>query len=71
MSEYTRFKYISKAYGELTDLTTIEFRMKAVKIGNSIKVTIPQEICEALGVKEGNILGVSVDDSRVVVRKLK
>jgi len=45
--------------------------MKAVKIGNSIKVTIPQEICEALGLKEGNILGVSINDSQVIVRKLK
>jgi antitoxin component of MazEF toxin-antitoxin module len=49
----------------------VEFKIKLVRIGNSLRMTLPKEVCEALGVKEGTLLGVSVADSHAVVRKVK
>ncbi|MDW8044589.1 MAG: AbrB/MazE/SpoVT family DNA-binding domain-containing protein, partial [Nitrososphaerota archaeon] len=34
--------------------------MKLVKVGNSLRVTIPKEIVEALSLKEGDTLGVTI-----------
>jgi putative addiction module antidote len=45
--------------------------MKLVKVGNSLRITIPKEIVEALGLKEGDILGISLTDSQISIRKLK
>jgi putative addiction module antidote len=49
----------------------IEFKMKLVKIGHSLRVTVPKEVVEALGLKEGDTLGVSLTDSEIRVRKIK
>ena len=48
----------------------IEFKIKVVKIGNSLRMTIPKEIAEALNLAEGNVVGVSLDDCRIIVRKI-
>ena len=50
-------------------LMPITFKVKAVKIGNSIRMTIPKEIVEYLEIKEGDILLVSVTDKQIVVKK--
>ena len=47
----------------------ITFKVKAVKIGNSIRMTIPKEIVEYLEIKEGDILLVSVTDKQIIVKK--
>ncbi|MGA2460461.1 MAG: AbrB/MazE/SpoVT family DNA-binding domain-containing protein [Candidatus Bathyarchaeia archaeon] len=49
----------------------IEFKMKLVMIGHSLRVTVPKEIAEALGLKEGDTLGLSLTDSEIRVRKIK
>jgi len=49
----------------------ITFKVKAVKIGNSIRMTIPKEIVEYLEIKEGDILLVSVTDKQIIVKKKK
>ncbi len=49
----------------------VEFKVKLVKIGNSLRMTLPKEVCDAIGLKEGNTLGVSVTDTEVKVRKVK
>ena len=48
----------------------IEFKIKAVKVGNSLRMTVPKEIAEALGLKAGDTLGVSLTDSEMIVRRL-
>jgi AbrB family looped-hinge helix DNA binding protein len=47
----------------------VEFTMMAVRIGNSIRVTIPKEICEALDIREGQLLRLSLTDSEIRIRK--
>ena len=54
---------------KVKNLMPITFKVKAVKIGNSIRMTIPKEIVEYLEIKEGDILLVSVTDKQIIVKK--
>ncbi len=49
----------------------VEFKMKLVKVGNSLRVTIPAEICDALKLSEGDTLGLTLTDGEIRVRKVK
>ena len=49
----------------------LALKVKAVKIGNSTRITIPKPVAEFLGIKPGNTLLVSVDNERMVVKKQK
>jgi len=47
----------------------IPFHVKAVKIGNSIRMTIPKQIADYLKIEEGNTLEITVQNSEMVVKK--
>lgn len=47
----------------------VVFRMKVGKVGHSLKVTIPQEIAEALELVAGDSVLMEVTDHELVVRK--
>jgi len=47
----------------------VPFKIKAVKIGNSIRMTIPKQIVEYLRICEGDTLEATVQDHEMVVRK--
>ena len=47
----------------------VKFKVKAVKIGNSIRMTIPKEIVDHLNVEPGDTLHVWVDNNHLVVEK--
>ncbi len=49
----------------------IPFKVKAVKIGNSIRMTIPKQIVDYLNIKPGDTLKVTVQDSEILVKKAK
>jgi len=46
-----------------------EPKIKLGKVGNSFKVTIPSEMIQDLGWKEGDILRIGLDDNVLRVRK--
>ena len=46
-----------------------EIKVKAVTIGNSVRMTIPNSIVDYLQIKPGDILLVSVIDHEIKVRK--
>lgn len=48
---------------------TVPFYMKAVKIGNSLRTTIPKEIADYLKISEGDTLEFTVTDSTIHIRK--
>ena len=50
-------------------LMPIEFKMKVVKIGGSLRVTIPKEIAEALNIREGDILAVTTTNNEILMKK--
>lgn len=50
-------------------LMPIEFKVKAVKIGNSVRMTIPKEIVDYLAVKPGDTLLVTVDNKHMIVKR--
>ena len=49
----------------------VPFKVKAVKIGNSVCMTIPKQIVEYLKIDEGDTLEVTVQNSEMVVKKLE
>lgn len=46
-----------------------EPKVKLGKVGNSFKVTIPSEMIQDLGWKEGDIVRIGLDDGRLTLRK--
>ena len=47
----------------------VPFKVKAVKIGNSIRMTIPKQIAEYLNINEGDTLEITVQNNEMVVKK--
>lgn len=48
----------------------VELKVRLGKIGNSMRVTIPKEIVEALKLKEGDILRIDITkDNLIRLRK--
>jgi AbrB family looped-hinge helix DNA binding protein len=47
----------------------IPFKVKVVKIGNSLRMTIPKQITDYLKIEEGNTLEITVTNSTMNVRK--
>jgi len=47
----------------------VPFKVKVVKIGNSLRMTIPKPIVDYLKIEAGDTLEVTVQDSEMVVKK--
>ena len=47
----------------------IEFEIKVIRVGNSLRVAIPKEICRALRIEEGDSLLMTVTDSKILARR--
>ena len=48
----------------------VEFEVSLVKVGNSLRVTIPKEVVKALSLRKGDKLGLVLTDSKIQLRKL-
>ncbi len=48
----------------------VEFEVSLVRVGNSIRVTIPIEVVRALNLRKGDKMGLSLTDHEIVLRKL-
>lgn len=46
-----------------------EPKVKLGKVGNSFKITIPSEMLQDLGWKEGDMLRIGLDDNMLTIRK--
>jgi AbrB family looped-hinge helix DNA binding protein len=49
----------------------IPFHVKVVKIGNSLRMTIPKPVTDYLTIIEGDTLEITVTDSTMTVKKKK
>ena len=49
----------------------VPFKVKAVKIGNSLRMTIPKPIVDYLKILPGDKLEVTVQDHEMVVKKVE
>jgi len=47
----------------------VKFKMKLTKVGNSLRMVIPKEIVDALKLKPGETLEVSLTDNQILVEK--
>jgi len=41
-----------------------------VKVLRKRQITLPKEICDALGIEEGDLLLLEIEDGKIVARKL-
>jgi AbrB family looped-hinge helix DNA binding protein len=48
----------------------IPFKVKVVKIGNSLRMTIPKQITDYLKIGEGDTVEIIVTDSIMTVKKV-
>ena len=44
--------------------------MSVVQVGNSLRVTLPVEIVKAMGLKRGDKVGMTLENSHLRLRKL-
>jgi putative addiction module antidote len=47
------------------------FRIKIVKVGNSLRITIPQPIAEGFGLAAGDTVIIETRNNEIVVKKEK
>lgn len=47
----------------------VPFKVKVVKIGNSIRMTIPKQVAEHLKIQEGDTLQITVQNDEIIVKK--
>jgi len=45
------------------------FEVKLVRIGNSLRMTIPKPIADGLGLKAGDVMVISALNEQIVIRK--
>ena len=48
---------------------SVKFKVRIVKVGNSLRMTIPKEIAEAVRLRIGDLVNVLLEDSRIIVCK--
>jgi len=48
-----------------------ECGMPVTKVTRNYQITIPAEMRKALGIKEGELLEVELEDGRIIIKKLK
>ncbi len=49
----------------------ITLKRTLVRIGNSLRLTVPPEVAEILKVKEGDEVEFAADDGNIILRKAK
>ena len=47
----------------------VEFEISVVKVGNSLRMTIPKQIAKAMNLVKGDTLLVSMTNGDMIVRK--
>ncbi len=47
----------------------VELRVRLAKVGNSMRVTIPKEIVDAMKLKEGDIMRIDIKDGTIIIKK--
>jgi len=45
--------------------------VKVVRVGNSLRMTIPKEVTRALDIEEGDTLEVGLNDHSIIVKKIE
>jgi antitoxin component of MazEF toxin-antitoxin module len=52
-------------------MPAITFERKVLKTGDSLRINLPLEICQALDIKKGDTLAISVNDHQVTMEKVR
>ncbi len=49
----------------------VKFRIKAVQVGNSLKITVPKEIAKHIKLEKGDSVDMWADDGHVLIEKVE
>jgi antitoxin component of MazEF toxin-antitoxin module len=52
-------------------MPAITFERKVLKTGDSLRINLPLEICQALDIKKGDTLAIGVNDHQVTMEKVR
>jgi len=47
----------------------VEFEIKVVQVGNSLKITVPKEMAKHIGLKKGDTIVMWADNSHILIKK--
>lgn len=47
----------------------VKFEIKVVQVGNSLKITIPKEVVNHVGLKKGDTVSMWADNSHIIIEK--
>ena len=65
------FCYSTDKFNYYCDYYTMVSTMSVVKVTRNYQITIPAEIRNKLGIKEGDYLRVDIEDDKIVIIKLE
>ena len=47
----------------------VKFQVSVVLVGGSLKITVPKEVCQHLGLRKGDSVSLWVDNHHIIVEK--
>ncbi len=54
------------------DVPVIKFTRKVAKTADSLRITIPKEITDTLGIEQGEVMEIyAVDNNTIIVKRMK
>jgi putative addiction module antidote len=67
---YTNFISIASGYTVIWWVEmSLTIPVKVVKIGNSLRMTIPKPVAQSLGIREGDLLDVGVSNGSILAKR--
>ena len=43
---------------------------KVIKLGNSLAIVIPKEVCDELDIKKGHYLAIQIEEDSMIIKKV-
>ncbi|MCK4478428.1 AbrB/MazE/SpoVT family DNA-binding domain-containing protein [Candidatus Bathyarchaeota archaeon] len=47
----------------------VKFELSVMQVGNSLRITIPKEVCKHLEIKKGDVVRLWVDNGHFIAEK--
>jgi AbrB family looped-hinge helix DNA binding protein len=51
------------------EILPVKFTISVVLVGKSLKITIPKELCEHLGLEKGDTVSMWADNNHIIIEK--
>ncbi|MCW3985021.1 MAG: AbrB/MazE/SpoVT family DNA-binding domain-containing protein [Candidatus Bathyarchaeota archaeon] len=47
----------------------VKFELSVMQVGNSLRITIPKEVCKHFDIKKGDVVELWVDNNHIIAKK--